>query len=78
MFAILTDKKGFHKVVDLGYQDVRNPLRVIRFAVTEQYRPIAPVEDPTQLQEMNEMTFHLDRQVTVDTFLYREEWIDET
>lgn len=71
MFAILTDKKGFHKVVDLGYQDVRNPLRVIRFAASERYQP-GPIEDPTEPQEMNEMIFHLDRQVTVDTFLYRE------
>jgi hypothetical protein len=78
MFAILTDKKGFHKVVDLGYQNVMRPLRVIRFAVSEQYRPIAPIEDPAQLQEMNELTFRLERQVNVDTFLYREEWTDET
>lgn len=72
MFAILTDKKGFHKVVDMGYCDIRHPARVIRFAAREEYRPIAPIEDPAEPQEMTEMIFHLDRQVTVDTFLYRE------
>jgi len=78
MSAILPDKKGFHKVIDMGYQDVRHPMTVIRFAATETYRPIAPIEDPTELEELNELTFRLERQVTVDTFLYREEWIDET
>ncbi len=69
MFAILMDRKGFHKVVPMRGERIR----VIRWAVTtDLQRPIAP-EDPLELVEMTELCFHYDRQLTHDTFLYREE-----
>lgn len=73
MIAILMDRKGFHKVVP--FQGER--IRVIRWAATD-LRPIAPIEDPFELVEMKELCFRYDRQLTHDTYLYREEWIDET
>lgn len=68
MFAILTDKKGFHKVIPINHP---YPLETIRFAALERW-PMAPVDDPTEGVEMNELTFHYERQVSHDTFLYRE------
>lgn len=68
MFAILTDKKGFHKVITI--EGGGHPLHTIRFAVVD--RPIAPDPDPFESVEVNERTFHYERQVSHDTFLYRE------
>ncbi len=68
MFAILTDKKGFHKVVPI--QGSIHHLSTIRFAAID--RPIAPDPDPFESVEVTERIFHYERQVTHDTFLYRE------
>ncbi len=69
MFAILTDKKGFHKVVPIqGGHPCQ--MHTIRFAAVG--RAISPDLDPFESVEVNELTFHYERQVTHDTFLYRE------
>lgn len=74
MFAILMDRKGFHKVV--AFQGER--IRVIRWAAQD-LRPIAPIEDPLlECVEMRELVFHYERQLTHDTFLYREDFRDNT
>ena len=74
MIAILMDRKGFHKVVAFNGERIR----VIRWAAQDLRRTIAPIEDPCELVEMNELVFHYDRQLTHDTFLYREDFIDNT
>ena len=74
MFAILTDKKGFHKVVPI--QGGGHPVHTIRFAAVDQL-PVTPDLDPFESVELNERIFHYERQVTHDTFLYRE-WPNET
>ena len=74
MFAILMDRKGFHKVVPMHGERIR----VIRWAATDMRRPIAPIEDPLECVEMTELVFHYERQLSFDTFLYREDFIDNT
>jgi len=69
MFAILTDLKGFHKVIPI--EGGGHPLHTIRFAAPER-GAMAPDPDPYASVKVNEHTFHYERQVTHDTFLYRE------
>jgi len=80
MFAILMDRKGFHKVVEMGRQNImNNPIRTIRWAAMDMRRPIAPIEDPLlESVEMEELVFQFERQLSMDTFLYREDFRDNT
>ena len=75
MFAILMDRKGFHKVVAFQGEGIR----VIRWAAQDLRRPIAPIEDPLlESVQMEELVFHYERQLTHDTFLYKEDFRDNT
>jgi hypothetical protein len=73
MFAILMDRKGFHKVVEVG----NHQIRTIRWAAMDMRRPIAPIEDLESV-EMEELVFQYERQLSFDTFLYREDFRDNT
>ncbi len=82
MFAVLMDRKGFHKVVDMGYQNIMRPVRTIRWAATD-LRSIAPgsIERAIEMTEQVEssvLVFNIERQLNSDTFLYRQEPANET
>jgi len=75
MFAILMDRKGFHKVVPMHGERIRT----IRWAAMDMRRPIAPIEDPLlETVEMEELVFQFERQLSFDTFLYKEDFRDNT
>ncbi len=76
MFAILMDRKGFHKVVPMQGGE---RIRVIRWAAMDNRRPIAPIEDPLlESVQVEELVFHYERQLSFDTVLYKEDFRDNT